>query len=318
MAEAITEEKKTEEKPLSEMTEEEVSEVRKGIAAEEFEDNPPAGAEVTPEIIPEKEALAILETQKKEEKPELKPEEQKEDKKWAGVNLALRETLEALTAKVAPLDTLSIRLKQTESRLGAIQNEFYAAKKAAEDTPKAPTAEEMAKAAAKKEEWDALKTEYPDWAVAMDRRFLEMTETQQAKDDQFTQGFTKVREQIESGFAGVNKTLEKRLISFRHPGWETTINTPEYQEWIAKQPNELRQKTFSLIADDAITVLDAFSSRNGSAKETETEAEIAAAKRKERLEQSVLAEGTKATPPKSEADMTDADYRRKCAKETWG
>lgn len=319
MAETAIEEKKTEEeKPLSDMTEEEILEVRKGIAAEEFEDSGSAVAEITPDITQEKEALADLGLQKKEVEPEPKPEKEKEDDEWAGVNPALRKTLESLTAKVAPLDVLSTRLKQAESRLGAIQNEFYAAKKAAEDTPKAPTAEEMATASAKKEEWDALKSEYPDWAVAMDGRFSEMTEAQQAKDDQFTQGFTTVREQIKSGFAGVNETLEKRLISFKHPEWQTTINTSEYQTWIAKQPDELRQKTLSVIADDAIAVLDAFSGRNGSTKETETEAEIAAAKRKERLEQSVLAEGTKATSPKAEADMNDAEYRRKCAKEVWG
>ena len=66
---------------------------------------------------------------------------------WEGVNPALKGMFDSMSQTVQALQGADLRLKQAESRIGAITNELHAAKKAAEQVRVAPTAEQMAAAA---------------------------------------------------------------------------------------------------------------------------------------------------------------------------
>ena len=316
----MSEEKIKEEKPLEEMSDAEIQAVRDEIALEEFGGEKSAGVKTSPEPEPKEEEPEVNpETETEEERPETELESEVEEKEeedpWAGVSPAVREILESLSTKVSSLDTIQGRLKQAERRLGAIQNEFYAAKKKVEAAKKAvPTQEEIEKAAADEKEWEELKIEYPDWTAAVDARLSKMAKSaeeirqEQKKLIDYQNEFAN---QLKSEFATVNEALERRLLSFKHPNWEKTIESPEYQKWIAEQPEDIKEKTYSTKAEDAISVLDKFFEAQKTDNETTTQ-------RKQRLKKSVLPEGTKTKPPKTEAEMTEQELRSQIAKEIWG
>lgn len=70
--------------------------------------------------------------------------------------------------------------------------------------------------------------------------------------------------------------------------------------------------TTSKFAKDAISVLDKFTNKQNNKSPSEI-----AAERKQRLKQSVAVDGKKTKPIKTEADMSDAEIRKKIAAEIW-
>jgi hypothetical protein len=287
-----------------EATQEEIETMRKKIAAEEFEEETPAPVE------------EIEETGKTEAKSEEETKPDEPEDPWAGINPALRETFDKMSARVTNMDTMAARLKQAESRIGAMQNKLFAAEKAAQEKTSAPTKEEIEKAAAEKESWEELKEEHPEWAEAVDVRFAktrtEFEERQRALEQSHLLATEQFEAKITSMKDEVGEAVEKTMLTFKHPDWETTIESSEYQEWIKAQPEKMQQKTFSNFAKDAIIVLDEFSKT----KTNKTPVEIAA-ERKKRLEESVSVKGKKAMPVKSEADMDETELRKKIAASVW-
>jgi len=276
-----------------ELKEGEIEAIRAEIAAEEFEEHPPA---------------PVKEPEKAEPEPEEDP--------WAGVSPTLRKTFDEMAAKVAIMDTMAARLKQTESRIGAMQNKLSAAEKAAQEKPPAPTKEEIEKAAAENQSWEALKEEFPEWAEAIDDRFAktstEFDKRQKALEESQLLSSQQFEKKVADLADTIAETKEKTVLSLKYPDWETTILTPEYTDWIKTQPEEVRQKTRSTLAKDAISVLDDFSN-----KQTKKPPAEIAAERKTRLEEAVVPKGKKAIPIKGEADMTREELRGKVAAEVW-
>jgi len=283
-------------------TEKENQAIRDGIAAEVFDEAP-------------------IETRSKEEVAEaVEVESEEPEDEWAGVSPALRKTFEAMSNKLKDSDTklkdfdaMVARLKQTERRIGSIQNKMHEA-----ETKPAPTKEEVEKAASDDEAWNVLKEDFPEWAEAIDSRLAKTNSNielskKEIMDSQ--KAFNASREQSEGKITGLEKMLESTqtsLLDLKHEGWEETIKTPEYLSWIGKQPDEVKQLTTSKFAKDAISVLDKFTNKQNDKSPSEI-----AAERKQRLKQSVAVDGKKTKPIKTEADMSDAEIRKKIAAEIW-
>lgn len=230
---------------------------------------------------------------------------------WAGVNPTLKVMFDNMQAKVAVLDETQTRLKQAESRIGAMTNEFYAAKKAAEGMAAAPSPEQIADAAKSDEDWESLKSEFPEWADATDRRMnmkIAAVETRLRKE--LSSAGTDPAA-IQQEVAKLRGEYQRDLVSVRHPGWEQIITTPEYRAWLQDQPESVKEKVKSEKAVDAIFVLDAYGG-----KAPKTAAEIAE-DRKKRMRDSVNPQGQKAVPLKSESDMTEAELRATIAAEVF-
>ena len=300
-------EQRTEEKIMSE---DEVKAMRTEIAAE-------IDAEESGEKAPEpvkKPGKEELETKKDETK--IEPDIEKDP--WAGVDPTLRKAFDEMSAKMKDLDEVGYRLKQTESRIGALQNQLHEAKKVAEEIKVAPTKEEIEKAVTDETSWSELKEEFPEWATAIDARLAKASSSFKTEQDKIKDSQATTTKQIEDKIVKLQElteTFEKSLLEFKHPDWEKTISTPEYQGWILKQPEETKKLTTSKFAKDAVKVLNEF------AKITETQnnkspAEIAA-ERKQRLKQAVSVDGKKTKPAKSEADMDEEELRKKLALEVW-
>ena len=281
------------------VTEENVEAIRSEIANEEFEES----------------TVSVAEPSKTEEDPVV--EEVIEEDPWAGVNPTLRKTFDDMTAKVASMSVMEQRLKQTESRIGAMQNKLSAAEKAAQAAPPAPTKEEIEVAAKEKESWETLKEDFPEWAEVVETRFAktktDFEERQKALEQSQLLSSRVIDQKIADLTDTMEQTREKTTLTFKYPDWESIVQSPEYATWLKTQTTEIQQKTSSKFAKDAISVLDEFSKIK---KPEKTPAEITA-DRKKRLEGSVTVPGKKAMPVKAEADMNDEELRDKVAEEVW-
>jgi len=227
---------------------------------------------------------------------------------WAGVPTALRSQIEMISGRLNGLGEIENRLKQTEKRLGGIQNDFYNSQKKAAEVP---TATEVAKAAKSSESWENLKTEFPDWADAIEGKIAEANaktnanlpdiETLRAKLDELEN-----RRQV----APVD---EARLVGLVHPNFRATIQSAEYQGWLKQQPVELqRQAEYGKTAEEAVDILNRF-------ERSKNKTETIAASNKQKLEQAVdFPKAPKAPAKKSVEDMSEAEIRQQIQKELWG
>ncbi len=222
---------------------------------------------------------------------------------------AFQKTLDDINTRLTMLDTLENRLKQTERRLGSVQNEVFNAKKVAETVKEAPTEAEMATAAKTDKAWNDLKEDFPEWAVAIEAK-IAASQIKMPDVGNLRENLDNVSKTMITGPA-----LERRLVSMMHPKWEQTILSAEYKNWLATQPANIQTQALNgETADEAVDVLNRFRDfRIRSANPSK----IASA-RKDRLESSVATPTSgKSRPAKSEADMSTPELRQTIANEVW-
>lgn len=217
---------------------------------------------------------------------------------WAGVAPALREQMEGMSQRLSSLDEITNRLKTAEGRVSALQSEL--AKKATQDVKKTPGAAPSAAqvdAAATDAEWEELKEDFPEWANALEKRIAATNES--------------VRSLISKEQARMTEEVERRIVSIKHPGYQKTIQDPDFRTWFQAQPAEFQKLANSMKADDAITVLDGYAAARGKGPSRIQD-------RKKRLQDAAtIPKGSQQAPIKSEADMTEAELRQKIASEIW-
>ena len=226
---------------------------------------------------------------------------------WAGVPTALRSQIEMISGRLNGLGEIENRLKQTEKRLGGIQNDFYNSQKKAAEVP---TATEVAKAAKSSESWENLKTEFPDWADAIEGKIAEKNanipdiESLRAKVIELENRRQVAQESPEDAV---------RYVEAWYPNFREIIRSSDYQRWLQTQPEIIRKDAeTSQSSSKAVAILDRYErSRN----KTET----IAASNKQKLEQAVdFPKAPKAPAKKSVEDMSEAEIRQQIQKELWG
>ena len=230
---------------------------------------------------------------------------------WEGVPAALKQTLEALQSKVSAIDTIGNEVKQWSGRVGAIQRELQlqrnAAEQAAKTVSEAPTKQQMAEAAQDDEAWSELKDEFPEWADALEKRTGKL-------EKKFSEQSESLRQQQPQApdLSALRREYDQKLLTVKHPDWRELVASPEYQEWLNKQPGDVRQKALeSTDALECIEVLDQFTAAKSPVKDVVD-------KRRERLANSVSApSGGRPVRSKSIDDMTPEEYREHVAKQIW-
>lgn len=234
-----------------------------------------------------------------EPEPEKESVVETEEDPLAGVPPALKDQLQQISERLDVINNLDYRLKQTERRVGSVQNEFYAAQKAAKEHKDGPTPEEVEKAAQSEKAWKEMKEEFPDIANAIEAK---LSETKPPDINQ-------LREELEQSFGKRDDSqLELRLLGIAHRDWQTVVQTPEYAEWLKTQSPDVQDKALhSTVAEDAIEILDMYKNRPKPKKQNN-----------DRLSRAVDApRGPAQRPPKSEADLTEAELRQQIAGEVW-
>ena len=246
-----------------------------------------------------------------QEEQQAEPEAAPEADPWEGVPAALKQTLEALQSKVSAIDTIGNEVKQWSGRVGAIQRELQlqrnAAEQAAKTVSEAPTKQQMAEAAQDDEAWSELKDEFPEWADALEKRTGKL-------EKKFSEQIESLRQQQPQApdLSALRREYDQKLLTIKHPSWRQIVASPEYNEWLNKQPQDVRQKALeSTDALECIEVLDQFTAAKSPVKDVVD-------KRKERLASSVSApSGGRPVRSKSIDDMTPEEYREHVAKQIW-
>jgi len=222
---------------------------------------------------------------------------------WEGVSPAVREKLETLSGKASVIDTLETRLKQAENRVGSLQNTIQNNRTAtAKLTP-----EQQAKI-------DAFKEEFGDIHDVMKLMTAGIAGNQTAAtvDPSIIQ---ELRKEIAATKTATSTEIETLQLRLQHPDYQDTIKSKDWQKWLIDQEPEVKNKINSPKSADAIDILNRFHRDHGN---LESAASIAA-KRKAKLDTNVqAATGRKATVPKAEADMTEAEIRAQEIQRIWG
>lgn len=231
------------------------------------------------------------------------------DDPYAGLHPAVR-------AKLEQQDQLVNRLRNAEGHIGGlvsenkrIKDELAAAKAAADAVRSAPTQAQVQQAKASTEKWDQLKTDFPEWADALEERLganaqPDLDGLRNQIREQLTPELT---EQISTKLrADIAAETEGRLVNVAHRGWRDTVKTPEFVAWYEKQPADIKALGASPTAEDAIALLDAF-------KETTVNRPSAAQikqQRQQRMQEAAsVARGNQgAAPVKSTDDMSPEEY----------
>jgi hypothetical protein len=235
----------------------------------------------------------------------------------AGEVPALGDLTQALNALRETVGGLDYRMKQTESRVGSIQNsirdQVAAAKEASERVGDSPSKQEIADASGSKEKWAELKEEYVEWADVMDaieERFEIRGESKtklEQERDRLNTDFTKAlnRQQLET---------EIKFVSLAHKDWRQIDDSQEFKDWLKNAPEDIQQRSGSSNSEDIIYVLDQYKGSLEPTGEKENSGEKDPARikqeRRARLERSQeIKKGTKTPKPKSVEDMTEEELR---------
>ena len=276
----------------------------------------------------EKEELAIRkeiaaqvwdEYQDDEPQPEPEIEEREEQQpevdEWAGVSPALRKTIEGINGKLSTLDTIDQRLRSAEGRIGSVQQAVFEQRKAAEEAAKrvkdAPTKEQMAQAAKSDKAWEDLKEEFPGWGEALHDELASVRQAAEALKQDIETLRTMQNSGSQHDVEKLQREVDVKLVSVKHPGWQQTVKSDEFGQWLQGQDSDMQQKFLnSTDPVECIEVLDAFAKGNSS--------QDVASSRQRRLEAATTVSKGRSAQTKNPANMTKAEYRAHVAKEIWG
>jgi len=251
-----------------------------------------------------------------EEEVEVDEQEEADEDPWTGVNPALRQTLESLQSRLSDIDVLNTRLKQAESRIGGAERRLHEAKVAAEKVVEAPSAEQIAKAAKSEEKMNALKEDFPEWGDVLEETKNELTAqtaelAKKIPDVEALRG--SLNQEVEARVDAVRKEMAIEAVRAIHEDLDEIKVSPQFIDWVNKQPPETVAKLGSWKPSDAIKVLNSYKDFLANKKSPKTIAE----ERQQRLE-SAAADNRKNGKPiktKSLDDMTDEEYRAYVAKQ---
>ncbi len=273
------------------------------------------------ELVIRKEIAAQVWDEYQDDEPQPEPEieereeQQPEVDEWAGVSPALRKTIEGINGKLSTLDTIDQRLRSAEGRIGSVQQAVFEQRKAAEEAAKrvkdAPTKEQMAQAAKSDKAWEDLKEEFPGWGEALHDELASVRQAAEA----LKQDIETLRTMQNSGSQHDGEKLQRevdvKLVSVKHPGWQQTVKSDEFGQWLQGQDSDMQQKFLnSTDPVECIEVLDAFAKGNSS--------QDVASSRQRRLEAATTVSKGRSAQTKNPANLTEAEYRAHVAKEIWG
>mgnify|MGYP001765480895 CR=1 FL=1 len=220
----------------------------------------------------------------------------------AGVPEGVRKQLARIDELAAANAQLTQHVRSAEGRVAAMQRELQVAKAAQQTVaPKdAPTQTQVAAAAKSLKKWDALKTEFPEWADGVEELVAANRADPQPQAPVFTpeQVAELVRKEVAAVEGKTARMVESLRVETKHGNWQDTVNSTEFTQWFLVQNPETRALADSPNAADAIRMLDLFQ---------EAKKRPAAEIRNERGARLAAAATTRpgtTPPPKNESEMS--------------
>lgn len=208
------------------------------------------------------------------------PEGQPDDP-LAGLPEPVRQALARITELESANTQLLHHVKTAEGRVAAMQREFQQARQAQQTVAPddAPSQGQMAAAAKNPEKWEQLKQDFPEWASAMEEYVGSKLSGVQG-GVQALQVAEYVQEQLATAKTDMRIAIEEARIEGKYEDWRNLVATPEFSQWFALQPAEVKALADSTTGKDAIKMLDLFSTaraKPASEIRQEREARLAAA-----------------------------------------
>ena len=176
-----------------------------------------------------------------------------------GGDAAAPTSEQLLLDKISGLETIlsqvTQRLRNAEGHIGGLgsqlKQQLQTAQQVSARGGDAPTATEIRDAQRNPEAMARLKSDYPEFAEAMESALnerLSMLEQRLVQQQQPQQ-------------AGVSPAEIQRLraemsVEVRHPGWQDRVRTTEFNGWLQRQPREVQMLAASESPQDAIRLLD--------------------------------------------------------------
>lgn len=220
---------------------------------------------------------------------------------------------DAVKAKLAEIDELKQfnqqlmqHVKTAEGRVSAMQREFDIARNAAQNANgSAPSDKQLLDAAKNPEEWEQMKSDFPDLADAWEKKMA----AELARININAKGLTTeevgefVRGQVDAVKVETRRLVEEARIEGKYEDWREIVNTSDFASWFAVQKPEVKALADSTLAKDAIQMLNLFH---------EAKANTATAIKQDRSQRLQAAAGSlpknRSTPtPRSVDDMSAAE-----------
>lgn len=166
---------------------------------------------------------------------------------------------QALLDKIAGLETMlsqvTQRLRNAEGHIGGLgsqlKQQIQAAQQLTAKGGDAPTAGEIRAAQASPEAMARLKSDYPEFAEAMESALNERLSS-------LEQRLSQQQQPQQSGVtpAEIQRLRSELSVEVRHPGWQDRVRTTEFMGWLQRQPREVQLLAASESPQDAIRLLD--------------------------------------------------------------
>ena len=181
---------------------------------------------------------------------------------------------QALLDKISGLETMlsqvTQRLRNAEGHIGGLgsqlKQQLQTAQQVSSKGGDAPTATEIRDAQRNPEAMARLKSDYPEFAEAMESALNERLSSLEQR----------IAQQQQPAQAGVTPQEISRLrsemaVEVRHPGWQDRVQTPEFRGWLQRQPREVQMLAASESPQDAVRLLDLHIDATSSASNQRTQ-----------------------------------------------
>lgn len=168
----------------------------------------------------------------------------------------------------AQFDALQSQLRNLNGHIGGLTSEqkrlremMSAAQTAAQSADVAPTQNQINQAITNPEKWDALKSDFPEWGEATEA-YVDARLAGLAPAGQDSKAIAElVSSEIEKAKGGIYLEAAKASIDAVFPNWEDTVKSTEFQDWRAKQSNEVQALAASDHVRDAVKMLKLYTDR---------------------------------------------------------
>ena len=181
---------------------------------------------------------------------------------------------QVLLDKIAGLETMlsqvTQRLRNAEGHIGGLgsqlKQQLQTAQQVSAKGGDAPTATEIRDAQRNPEAMARLKSDYPEFAEAMESALNERLSSLEQR----------LAQQQQPAQAGVTPQEIQRLrsemaVEIRHPGWQDRVRTTEFIGWLQRQPREVQMLAASESPQDAVRLLDLHTEATSSASTQRTQ-----------------------------------------------
>ncbi len=225
---------------------------------------------------------------------------------------------ENVAPKVDPLKELSDRFEKLEKghttlagRFGGLQNSqkeiqdyMAAAKAATKAVDDAPTDAQVKEAMKNPDEWEDLKTAFPEWATATEKFMdakLATLKVPQVLDPA----------RVEKMIADVEAKVTNSSLNAVFPGWKKEVATPEFDKWLTSQAEDVKALAGSDEIEDAARMLKLYELskqvKPAPVKDVEPKKEISA--REKQLKAALIPKGSGGhSASSSELDEFESGY----------